>query len=282
MQNSLGRFSPRSVLAALRLLGAFLARDFYTEISYRVSFVMMFTSALFGSLIYFFLDRLLGNRDVPGLAQYNGDYFAFAIIGVALSGYFTLGLTAFASTLRESQTTGTLEALLMTPAPLPLVVIGSAVWSYTFTSLRISLYLGMGMLLGLSLRGANYAAALVTLLLAVIAFAGIGILSAAVIMIIKRGDPLTGILGSLSNLLGGVLYPIEVLPDWLQVVSRLLPITYALRAMRDALLRGASWRELAPDLGVLALFCAVLLPLSLWVFRLAVQRARREGSLAQF
>jgi ABC-2 type transport system permease protein len=269
-------------MATLRQLASFLIRDFFIDISYRVGFAMTFLNVFFGTLIYFFLDRLIGGRDVPGLAQYGGDYFAFALIGVALSGYFSLGLNAFASNLREAQTTGTLEALLMTPASLPVVIVGSAVWSYTFTTFRISLYLLIGMLLGLNLQGGNFTAALFVLLLSIIAFASIGIISAAVIMVIKRGDPITAVLGHISTLLGGVLYPVEVLPEWLQPVARLLPITWSLRAMRGALLRGATWGELAPDLLVLALFAAILFPVSLWIFRLALRQAQREGSLGQF
>jgi ABC-2 type transport system permease protein len=75
---------------------------------------------------------------------------------------------------------------------------------------------------------------------------------------------------------------VAILPAWLQIFAYLLPITYALRAMRGALLAGATWSVLAPDLLALCLFCLVLLPLSLWVFRFAVDRARAEGTLAHY
>jgi hypothetical protein len=52
--------------------------------------------------------------------------------------------------------------------------------------------------------------------------------------------------------------------------------------MRLSLLSGASWTELAPDLLVLTAFAVVLLPLSLYVFRRAVEQARVEGSLAHY
>jgi hypothetical protein len=52
--------------------------------------------------------------------------------------------------------------------------------------------------------------------------------------------------------------------------------------MRLAMLMGASWRELAPDILMLALFAAVLLPFSLMIFRRAVRHARRDGTLTQY
>ncbi len=274
---------PPSTSSPLHLLRAFLIRDFYTETSYRFAFLVGIGGILFRAFIFYFLAQLIGDSAAPLLADYNGDYFAFVLIGIALGGYFGVGLSGFARALRNAQTTGTLEALLMTPVPVPLVIVGSAAWSYVYTTFRVLIYLLAGvLLLGLDLSGANVPAALLILLLSIVAFASIGILAASVIMVIKRGDPVTALFGSLANLVGGVYYPIEVMPGWLQAIAKLLPITYALRGMRLALLTGALWAELAPDLLALLAFCLLLFPLSLFVFRAAVERARADGSLAQY
>ena len=45
---------------------------------------------------------------------------------------------------------------------------------------------------------------------------------------------------------------------------------------------GAGWDELATDFWMLALFASVLLPLAVWAFRYAVDRARRDGTLAHY
>lgn len=265
-----------------RLIAAFLIRDLFIETSYRLAALLSFSSVFFTTFSFYFISQLLGENVPAVLAQYDGDYFAFVIIGVALANYSSLGLSGFSAVLREAQTTGTLEAMLMSPSPLSLVVVGSAAYSYAFTTFRILLYLLLGALLGVDLRGANLPAALVILLLTIIAFASIGIMAASFIMVVKRGNPVTGIFGSVSSLLGGVFYPVELLPGWLQPVAQLLPITYALRAMRAALLNGAGWSALASDMLVLLLFCVLLFPLSLFAFRRAVQWARRDGTLSHY
>ena len=119
-------------------------------------------------------------------------------------------------------------------------------------------------------------------LLTVLAFNSLGIMSASFIMVFKRGNPLTMIMNTASNLLGGVYYPVTVLPSWLGAFAHLVPTTYSLRAMRLAVLQGYSLRALAPDMLVLTLFSAVLFPLSMVAFRLAVRKARMDGSLTQF
>jgi hypothetical protein len=52
--------------------------------------------------------------------------------------------------------------------------------------------------------------------------------------------------------------------------------------MRQSLLAGASWSDLANDFLALIIFAVVLFPLSLLLFRTAVQRARQEGTLAHY
>lgn len=266
-----------------KLLWSFLVRDFETETSYRFSFLMSLAGILLNVLTFFFISELIGEQAVQYLGDYGGDYFSFVIVGIAFSGYFSVGLSGFARALREAQTTGTLEAMIMTPAPLSVIVTGSALWSYVFTTLRVLAYLLLGALLfSLDLRGANYLGALVSLLLSVVAMASIGIISAGIIMVIKRGEPLTTFFGAFANLVGGIYYPVEIMPGWLQFFSKLVPVTYAVRAMRLALLSGASWTELKSDILVLAGFVVVLFPLSLWIFNKAVDRARDDGSLAHY
>jgi ABC-2 type transport system permease protein len=88
--------------------------------------------------------------------------------------------------------------------------------------------------------------------------------------------------GGVSTLLAGVYYPISVLPNWLEPLSRLLPLTYALDAMRLAMLKGYSLYEVRFDILVLLGFSIVLTPLAFLAFRQALKWAKKEGSLIQY
>ena len=79
-----------------------------------------------------------------------------------------------------------------------------------------------------------------------------------------------------------MIFPVESLPGWLQPVSKLLPITYSLEAMRMALLQGAGLKELWRPIAALILFGAVLLPAGVLAFGLAIRRAKKTGSLVQY
>ena len=266
-----------------RLAATFLRRDFRNEASYRLAFLLQFVNIFFSIGMFYFLAQLVGPAALPYLNQYGGDYFAFVLIGIAFSGYFGVGLSSFAASLREAQTTGTLEAMLTTPTGLSAIILSSSLWDYLLTTLRVAIFLLIGgLFLEVDLSHGNLPVALLTLVLTVITFASFGIISASFIMVLKRGDPIAWLFNIVSTLLGGVYYPIEVLPGWLQFFSRLLPVTYALEAMRLSLLQGAGFQDLLPQLLPLFLFSLVLLPLSLLAFQVAVHRARIEGSLTHY
>ena len=236
---------------------------------------------LFSIASFYFVARLFGAQANPYLASYGGDYFAFVLIGIAFSGYQGVALYSFSSIIQSAQTMGTLEAMLVTPTRLATLLLGSSLWNYVFTSLRVIAYLLMGALVTSS-SSANLPAAAIILLLTVLSLSSIGILSACFVIIFKQGNPINFVIGSVSSLLSGVYYPIAVLPMWLQAAAKIYPLTYTLDAMRRALLTGASTLELLPQIGVLAGFSVALLPLSLLAFREAVKQAKRDGSLTQF
>lgn len=260
----------------------FLRRDILTEVRYPLSFALQLLGILFSTATFYFVARLFGVGVAPHLGSYGGDYFAFVLIGIAFAGYQSMALYNFSSVIQSAQVMGTLEAMLVTPTRLSTILFSSSLWTFTFTSLRVVVYLLAGVLVfGASLH-ANWLSACVILCLSILSMSGIGILSASFIMVFKQGSPINFLIGSLSSLLAGVYYPVQVLPAWLQTLARFFPLTFSLEAMRRALLNGETLTDLSHEVAMLALFSIVLLPLGLAAFRYAVWRARQDGSLAQF
>lgn len=262
-----------------RTLYAFLLRDARIALSYRLQFLFQFVVVVFTVLILYFISQLI--RATPALEEYGG-YLPFAAVGLAVSSYFQTGFSSFAGAIRNEQMAGTLEALLMTPTRIPVIVIASSVWDFFWaTAVAITYLVTAQVLLGIHLQG-SWTLALALLFLTTLIFASLGVISASFVMVFKRGDPIGLVIGSLSTLLGGVFYPVSALPPWVQTISHLLPITYGLQGLRDVLLRGATLAAVWRDLLVLLAFAAVLVPLSLLCFKKAVTRAKREGSLLQY
>lgn len=262
---------------------AFLWKDWEQARSYRLSFSLQAVTLFLPLVGLYFMGRLFHRVEVPDLDRYGGNYAAFALVGVVVTSYSGTALRAFSTSLRTAQFTGTLEALLLTRASVATMVFGWSLYPFLRATLTMLVYLAGGFLvLGSGLDDADPATVLVTLVLTVIVMGSLGILAASFTLVFKQGDPFTGALVLASGMLSGTLYPVSVLPGWLQVVALLLPYTHAIEAMRLAALRGLSPLELAPQLGPLALYAALLVPLAAWTFSLALRRARVEGSLAHY
>jgi len=264
------------------LLWSFVRRDALIASSYRVAFLAPLASVCFAVPILYFLAKIAPGTDAPSLSPYKSGFFAFILLGMAFQDYVTLSMSNFLSGVREHQLMGTMEVVMLSPTPVPLILLFSSAWGYLFTSLRFALYIALGMVFGLDLSNANLLSFALLTLTSIVSFAALGILGAAATLIIKQGAAITGLLTAATLALGGVAYPISVLPDWLQKVALVLPFTHALEGVRKALLGGASIRELSTELIVLAVFGAVLFPVALWVFGLALQHAKAHGTLGQY
>jgi ABC-2 type transport system permease protein len=84
------------------------------------------------------------------------------------------------------------------------------------------------------------------------------------------------------ELLGGVYFPVTVLPDWLEKVAGLFPLIYAIRSVEMAIYQGATVSELSSDIMSLFLFAAVLFPVGIFMLRFALKKAKLDGSLIQY
>ncbi len=209
--------------------------------------------------------------------------FAFALVGVAFFDYLSVALFSFDESLQSARQNGTLENLLVTQTPFPVILAGSAVYPFVILSLRTVIYLGWGVVLfHFPVQDANWVGALLILAASILAFSGLGILSASYLLVFKRGNPVAWAVIGLSSVLGGMLYPVTVLPWPLRRLSRLVPVTYSLEGMRAALLNHATLTELWPSLAALLIFAAILLPLSFLAFAWALRRTKITGTLTHF
>ncbi len=267
----------------MKKLLAFLKKDFLQESSYRWPLVFGIFGVLMTTLIYYFIDRLFGERVAGPLEDLGVSYFGYVLVGLAFFSYVGFGLGSFSDQIQREQTQGTLEALLVTPTGLTVILLSMGIWNFLIATLDLLIYAGLGLFLfHIDFSRTNVPSLLVIWTLSVSSFSALGILSASFTLIYKRGNPVSWVLSQAEGLLGGVYFPIAVLPAWLQFLAHFLPITYAIRALQKAVYQGTSLAGLKAELLPLLAFCIILLPASFAVFNRAVQKARRDGTLAQY
>lgn len=266
-----------------RISRAFLARDLRAASTYRLAFAKQGFDALVTVLIFFFLAKLVSAQtEGTMLAEYENNYFAFVVLGLGMASFVALSLGSMANWIRQEQYLGTMDALCAAPVDWETLAVAAALARYAGAVIQLILYLAIGLLLGLDLLPHGLPAALLVFLLSVGIFFGLGMLAAALRIAFKQGaGSLRMAAGSAGNLLGGVYFPVPLLPAGLSFLSYLLPITYALRGLRRTLLGGAGFGAVLPELIVLTFFLFLSLMMGRTALRWAFRRARHDGTLGQ-
>jgi ABC-2 type transport system permease protein len=253
---------------------AVFRRDFLTDFRYRLVFLVSFADAGLILLSYAFLARVFGDARPGGFAP-----LPFLLVGIALTDSLTTALMCISQGVRNNQQSGTLKAVLVLPiAPARLMLL-----SMPYPALRAAvdfvLFMGVALALGLPLQPVNAGATILVFALSVAAIASLGLLSASFTVVFKRGDPVLWAMGTMTWLLSGVLYPVDVLPPFFARIASWLPTTHALAAVRATVINGAGLAEVRGDVAVLAGFAIAGIPAGLWIFTQAVNHARRAGTL---
>lgn len=193
---------------------------------------------------------------------------SLAPVFVGYFAYFFVFILTGVSFLRE-RVGGTLERLLATPVTRAEIVLGYSVGFGIFATIQVALVLlftlgslevpAIGPLpafsvgLGVASAGSPALAYLLALVL------GLGAVSLGIFLSTFARTELQ-ILQFIpvvivpQGLLGGIFWPVESLPDVLQPIARLLPVTYAVEGLREVMIAGAGLasRTVQLDLAVLA------------------------------
>jgi ABC-2 type transport system permease protein len=210
------------------------------------------------------------------------NYFAFVIVGIVGTYLFSVSMAALPGALGGAISSGTLEALLVTRTPLYQVLIGFTGYGMVWSTVRALLLIGGAVAVGAQFvwSGAPLAAGILLVMMA--AYFAFGLIAGALVLVFRTSGPFVAIVMMGTGLLGGVYYPTTAIPSWIENLSVLVPATYALRAVRDLVLNGAPFGDVARDVAVLFGYTAVLLALASVTFVLALRYARAAGTLSQY
>lgn len=271
----------KGFISVLRIAGTFIKKDMKISVSYRMHFVFQLLQVFFGIAIIYFIGEMLTQSGSSVVEEYGGNYFSFALVGLTINSYLKAGLVTVTNDIRQTMNQGTLEAMCATPINYWLLIFCSSLWQFAFETIRVICYYGVAMFIfGLRLRLANWPAAFLTMALTAPVFLLLGSMSCSILVLVKKGDPINWIFSSLGAILAGTMFPISVLPGWMQTMSACLPLTHSIEAARLALLTGASVAEISTHLLVLLIFILVLWPLAFITNYICMKEAKKRGAFS--
>lgn len=258
---------------------AFLRMDSVEDFSYPLSMILSQLGTIAPVFIYFFVGELVGASDEVG-----DDYFTFAVIGLCVSAVLQSALSGFGGSLQRAQNRGTFETLLVEPVPWVFLPFAMNLWRVMLGVLGGTLIFMVGWALGANYLFSGIPEFLVLLALGILASMAVGILSASLMVLAKRSQPVLTLYGLASSLLAGALFSVDQLPPFLQTLSWAIPHTYVINSAREVLMDDPGTFSIPFGAAVVALsiFNVVVFGLGLWLFARSLQYARKMGMLSGY
>ena len=205
----------------------------------------------------------------------------YTVIGGGIMGMWS-GLV-FTSTydIVSDRRYGTLELIVGSPTSLATVEAIRTLTNVLSGLFSLSLaFLAALAIFGYSLNGVNLWGAGISLLLLLFALWCMGVFLANFLAWSRLSGTLIDFLEMPVAFLCGFMYPIRVLPVWLQVLSSFLPIRWALQAMNESLLGSHNLAYLFIHWGMALGFSLAFLMLTFWLEGKVHDSIRVSGELS--
>lgn len=266
----------------VRPMWAFVFRDWHLTRRY-ISWVFVF--------VFY---AIVNSATIALIGKAQGDFrlTLTLLLGVLLWSFLSAMYNEIANSISYERWEGTLEYTFMAPVSRLIHLSGVSLFAVIYSILRtVVILIGLVLFIQVSISGANLFGVLVVLLVASLAFMGLGLMAAILpVMSPENGAQATNIFQGVLLLVSGIYYPVSVLPTWVQPLAYLSPATYALEASRKLMgisnpestptqLVGAPLSSVLPELGILLVMGVILIPIGLLIFHQAELWAKRTGKL---
>lgn len=253
-----------------------------TESSYRLNMALSLVSLALVVVPLYFVSNALQPMMATTIASQSAEYFAFTLIGALTFALVSASVSALPSALGAAIGRGTLEAFLSTPTHPAVLFAGMSGYTILWSVVRGAALLIAGVALGVHIAWGNALTSALIIALLLVAYGAIGLIGGALLLSFRTTGPLLNGSLTLSAFLGGVYYPTHVVPSWLQEISRVIPMTYGLRALRQSALRGEPFSAVAGDMMLLTVETLLLLAIGTISIAVALRYARRSGTLSHY
>ena len=201
-----------------------------------------------------------------------GSTFDFVAPGFIALNVMASGLTALGVALARERESGTLDGILMSPISRISIILGKTISHSIRNILQGGVTIIIAVLLfGITIRGNPILIAFI-LIIGTVSFLGFGIVATAVTKEQESAQLVLGLIQFPMMFLSGVLFPIEQMPSLLQTVSKILPLTYAVEALRKVMILGAGIEDVILPLTILIILGTITMILGVPLFEKAIKK----------
>ncbi|WP_227522067.1 ABC transporter permease [Bacillus solitudinis] len=164
------------------------------------------------------------------------DFLLTGMIALAIAQGGMFGMVGLVDMRRK----GLLKRLRMTPANMNLFGLSDILMRLLFSIIQIILLSLIGVLIFGANLYINFASLLIVFLLGALSFNALGYLFSSFSKTTESYMGVANITNFLMMFLSGVFFPVETMPDWLQPISNILPLTYFVEGLRHSMVYSTS------------------------------------------
>jgi ABC-2 type transport system permease protein len=197
---------------------------------------------------------------IRGIPTNGLPYLDFMAAGILAQSVLFVAIFSGGMSLIWERDLGLVHKFLVSPTPRSAIVLGKGIASGIRCLSQVVVVYLLSLLIGVKLNFTPIAM-LGVLLIVLLGAACFSIFSIIVACIVKSREGFNG-MGQLMTMplffASNAIYPIEIMPEWLQVISRINPLTYEVDALRGVmLLNGTSIYGYGVDVAILGLVLLV-------------------------
>jgi ABC-2 type transport system permease protein len=205
------------------------------------------------------------------------------IIGTVIYLLYNRLLWGTGASIQAERWMGTIDVLFLTPASRMSILLGNGLSSLIEGSWWIcGVFILSWMIFGIDIALVSLPAVFVTLASTMLALISLGVFFASFFILTRAAEQLAVSFQAPIRYFAGVAFPVSALPQFLQFISYMLPITYGIQALRKTVLAGATILDLLKELSLLYLFAGIFLILGYYLLRVMENKAKRDGSLYHY
>ncbi|MCC8251535.1 ABC transporter permease [Saccharothrix luteola] len=208
------------------------------------------------------------------------DLAPYAVIGSTVIAVWSMAMLVSGDIIDSERENGTLEALIGTPAPLAVVVLGrtATVTAISMLSLLESLFVAQ-LAFGVVVDVKHIGVLVATLAATVVAMTGTATAMAGVFVLARSARTFQNSLSYPFYLLSGAVVPAPLLPLWLQPVTKVVFLSWSTDLIRDCL-KESPVPDAAGRLAMVLLLGLVGYVGGVWMLARILHRVRTTGQVS--
>lgn len=210
------------------------------------------------------------------------DYLTFVILGNAAFVYIYASVFYTGRTFFFNRLEGVLDPLFLTPMPRFAFMVGSTITGMLNATFDFLVLIGMGIVFGLDLSSINFLIFLSGMAMTLIALFGLGMVVNGITLTLRDRSNTANFLQTILYVFSGVVVPVEMMPTWAQMVSKVSPLTYGLRIIRGSLQPAVTLVTFQNEFKVLIIMSLILLAIGIYFLKVIEKNLKMHAKLAVF